>query len=161
MADAAEVGTYSGTFFGLNDGGVYLGVVENGKYVFRHFETWDGIWANGWSSVGGKDLLPQPSKMYDGYGDPIVGSTVISFKRGNPVLGTAACRPGSTIDNILLPRYGDGARKCNATTSYRCAAMGSGVARALSPVSLRSLEAWRPGPTPGCVPAAVLSRASA
>lgn len=122
VADAAEWGPSSGTFFNaLDDGGVYLGVVENGKYYYRHFATWEAIFKNGWYAVGNKGLINvATANQFSGYGETI--RDTIMFKRGNPAAGIAACRPGSTIDNILLPRYGNGDRRCNATTSYRCGA---------------------------------------
>lgn len=89
----------------------------DGVVQFKGFATWEALELNGWKQSKMSWLPTSSIPSGTPSTDPIYGAT--EFFRGPANLAAASCGPGSTIESILLPRFGNASTGCNATSSYR------------------------------------------
>ena len=115
FVEVPETSRASGGYYTIPSiGAVVMSVVEQGMLKWRWFPSWEAVTANGW--------LPTMALIPDDFAGVPQGDllpSAITFTRGPANLAAASCRPGSVIDTILLPRFGNGASSCNASSSYR------------------------------------------
>ena len=106
----------SGGFYNIpSNGAVALTAVEQGKLKWRWYTNWEAVYASGYLGTMALISANLPASMP--MGDYL--TTGATYVRGPANLAAASCGPGSTINSIISPRYGNAAAGCSASSSYR------------------------------------------
>lgn len=117
-----------GIYNETSTGSVGITLVEEGRLIWRPLADvpvdWYSAYAAGWLSNNTAGMMsanlssiPRGDALLRNVTNNVTMTAI--FMRGPANLAAASCQPGSAIDNILLPRYGNESANCNSTNSYR------------------------------------------